>query len=526
MTSGVCGTGGWGGPLPGDPDNNSLLSATPAFGGIDVSWTFPQVNPHAVAHTVIYRGLISDFAGAIYLTTAAGNFFYDKSSSPLSIEYFYWIRIVSINGTVGDLIGPASAVARPTIEQTIEMLTGMIDAGVLAQSLKDDLTQISTLNTNLANEIMARENGEISLAEALASVDAGTAQALTFIAQEASSRITADSAQAESINLVAVTLGSDIAAATTTMTADIDALTGDVNAMYTAKLTVNDLVGGFGLANDGTQVEAGFDVDKFWVGRTNANKRKPFIIVGSETFIDEAVINKLTFSKLRDETGAFVVENGRVKADYLKVNNASIDGAIYSSNWDYGVSGWYLDRSGALYANSGEFRGALVGASGTFSGALSAATGTFSGTLTAGAINAVNTINLAGQAITIPVSSYTAGNIAVSADTSGVVVQSHAFTSTGAPVYVVASLEHSVGVRWNPSGEGFYEESASQMHIYRNGALLRSSFIKSGVSTIALSDTPGAGAVTYDVRLTSDAASNMGGSPTASRSLFTLETKR
>lgn len=384
----VCGTGGWSGPKPGDPDNNSILSATPAFGGIDVSWTYPSTNPFAVAHVLVYRGVSADYMGAIYLATVSGSLYYDKTDIEMPIEYFYWIRLVSINGTYGELIGPASAVARPSIERTIEQLTGKIDAGVLAQSLRAELDQISILNGNLLNEVTARENGEITLAQALADVDGGVAQALTFIHQEINSRVTADSAQAENLNLVATTLGDEMAAATTSMTAEIDAVTGTVNAMYTAKVNVNGLIGGFGLANDGLEVEAGFDVDTFWVGRTGANKRKPFTISGQETFIDEAVINKLTFSKLRADDGSLIVEGGKVKANFLQVTNASIEGALYSSNWVYGVSGWYLDKSGALYANSGEFRGQLV-----------AASGTFSGSLTASAVNAVNTINIANNAV-------------------------------------------------------------------------------------------------------------------------------
>ena len=320
---GVCGTGGWSGPKPGDPDNNSILSATPAFGGIDVSWTYPSTNPFAVAHVLVYRGVSADYMGAIYLATVSGSLYYDKTDIEMPIEYFYWIRLVSINGTYGELIGPASAVARPSIERTIEQLTGKIDAGVLAQSLRAELDQISILNGNLLEEITARENGEITLAQALADVDVGVAQALTFMHEEISSRVTADSAQAENLNLVAATLGGEMAAVTTSMTAEIDAVTGTVNAMYTAKVNVNGLIGGFGLANDGAFVEAGFDVDTFWVGRTGANKRKPFIISGDETFIDEAVINKLTFSKLRADDGSVIVENGKLKANYISATNLS-----------------------------------------------------------------------------------------------------------------------------------------------------------------------------------------------------------
>jgi hypothetical protein len=100
------------------------------------------------------------------------------------------------------------------------------------------------------------------------------------------------------------------------------------------------------------------------------------------------------------------------------IGNTQIGGDIYSSNWmaSGGANGWYLDRNGNLYANNGWFRGNITGASGTFSGALSGntitgatitststlngVTGTFSGSLTAAAINAVNSINIAGNAVT------------------------------------------------------------------------------------------------------------------------------
>lgn len=57
--------------------------------------------------------------------------------------------------------------------------------------------------------------------------------------------------------------------------------------------------------------------------------------------------------------------------------------------------------SGALSAATGTFAGALSAATGTFAGSLSAATGTFSGSLTAAAVNAVNTINLAGNSVSV-----------------------------------------------------------------------------------------------------------------------------
>ena len=72
------------------------------------------------------------------------------------------------------------------------------------------------------------------------------------------------------------------------------------------------------------------------------------------------------------------------------------------------------------------FAGALSAATGSFAGSLSAATGTFSGTLTASAINAVNTINIAGNAVTVPQVNSAAGAQAITtvtfAETTNVLI--------------------------------------------------------------------------------------------------------
>lgn len=71
----------------------------------------------------------------------------------------------------------------------------------------------------------------------------------------------------------------------------------------------------------------------------------------------------------------------------LVITNTSIQ----SANYVAGTSGFKFDFSGSVEALAGTFAGALV-----------AASGTFSGTLTAAAVNAVDTINIAGQAVTVP----------------------------------------------------------------------------------------------------------------------------
>ena len=357
----VCGTGGWNGPKPGDPDSFSTLTATPAFGGIDLNWTMPLVNPQAVAHTIIYRSTSPLENTAVRHVVASGNFFYDKTGNTNPVRYYYWIQFVSVNGTYSELIGPATAIARPTIEQMIELLTGQIDSGVLAQSLKTEIAriQLNTLGINqemidraandaalgvafnevsaqtdetralLQTEILARTSANEAFVAAVNTLYAELEGSVSAVQAQQTALATAQSSLASDITTVQSSLGEEIASVQVGLQTNIN-LGGDkvddIGALYTAKVDVNGLIGGFGVYNDGRIVEAGFDVDRFWIGRTT-NKKKPFIIEGNEVFIDEAVVNKLTFSKLRDESGSFIVSNGKVKADYITIGNASIDTA-------------------------------------------------------------------------------------------------------------------------------------------------------------------------------------------------------
>ena len=212
--------------MPGDPSNTSILSATPAFGGIDVSWTYPVTNPHALAYVLLYRSITSNFALAGTAREATGSLFFDKLDNENT--YYYWIRFVSVNGTVSELIGPASAQAKPLIDEMIERLTGQIDAGVLATALRNKIDQVDVVALNLAGEVVSRQNGETTLAGAMADVNAGVAQALTFLANEQTSRVDGDSALATSVNLVATTSAGNLAAVQATLSAEIAVVDGRV----------------------------------------------------------------------------------------------------------------------------------------------------------------------------------------------------------------------------------------------------------------------------------------------------------
>lgn len=389
----VCGTGGFSGPKPGDPDNNAALSAVPAYGGIDLTWTYPLVNPFAVSHINIFRGLTNNPDLAVRRNIASGTYYFDKIPSDEIQEYFYWIQFVSTNGTYLDWIGPVSAVPKASINEILLALSGKINEGVLSQSLQDKFGQVTLLQTALNDEINARLTGSAAMADALSAVQSETAQALTVITQEVTQRRSADESLVNSVNTVAAgmrdnaaaianeslvratemsavalqistaetTLNGQIAGVETTMGAaiqDMEQTKDKLNSLYTVKLTADGLAGGFGLVNDGSSVQAGFDVDTFWVGRTQADKLKPFIIDGDTVFLSNAVVP-----------------------------------TIQSNNYEPGVSGWKIRKDGpaefqdVIIRGTGTFGGDLQAAGGTFTGSLSAATGTFAGSLLAGVMD-------------------------------------------------------------------------------------------------------------------------------------------
>lgn len=376
-----CGTGLGNWPKPGDPDNNLVLTADAEFGGVNVNWTFPQVNPFAVQHTLLYRSTSADYNTATLHQVVAGNNYFDLVREEDPPTYHYWIQVVSVHGTYGDLIGPAKAQPKGLIADMITKLTGQIDNSVLAESLKTDIARIGGVEQGLAAEIINRTEANERLAEAYAQVENRVVESIAYIdrevkartdgqqalvqeintlmvanenssaaiREEQAARIAADAALATQINTVQSSMGDEVASVRTELSTEIRNVDGEVKkigALYTAKVDVNGLVGGFGIYNDGTLIDAGFDVDRFWIGRTNANKRKPFIIEDSVVYIDEGAINKLTFNKLRSDDGSLIVENGRIKADFVEVKD------IQSTNYQPGSRGWKLGMDGSFELNA------------------------------------------------------------------------------------------------------------------------------------------------------------------------------
>ena len=187
------------------------------------------------------------------------------------------------------------------------------------------------------------------------------------------------------------------------------------------------------------------------------------------------------------------------------------------------------------------FSGRLEAASGTFAGALQAATGSFSGVLTASAINAVNTINIAGGAISANAAAYSAGEVSFSNYDTEVEIAAVNFVSAGGSVMAL------VGFGLTASG-GITSSNSPliRVRLRRNGIEVRridlpceiqteatesgyyyiSRIVGMPISLPPLTDTPGPGSHTFSVTVEARMMGNSVNVTTRNRGISIMEIKR
>lgn len=352
----VCGTGDWSGPKPGDPDNPFGLSARAVLGGIELFWAYPHINPYSVAFVIIYRSPSADFESATEIGRVSGTNYLDRFPLTTVGYFYYWIRVVSIYGTDGDLVGPVGADLVSSVGELIEALTAKIDSGVLATELRERIERVDALRDGLVSESLARENDVLTLSATMQQLEAIVDDSSAMITTETLARISAFDAIAQEVTTltsdfqgVTAGLNTQVGVLSTSQAATALALTtlesavdgelaqvqqtmqttantvGELGALYSVKVNANGLAGGFGVYNDGQEVEAGFDVDTFWIGRTNTDKKKPFIIANDVVYINQAMIQDATISNAKINDAAITtVKIADANITAAKIANAQI----------------------------------------------------------------------------------------------------------------------------------------------------------------------------------------------------------
>lgn len=231
----VCGTGDWSGPAPGDPSTDVVLTATATYGGIQVAWGYPTTNPHAVAHTLLYRSTTDNVATAVQLAVVSGDSYFDRIAT--EGNYFYWIKVVSVHGTVGEFVGPASATARNRGEDTVADLLGRISADTLNENLKKDVQKITQTSEELRQEILNRIAANSAFQGIVGGLQTDLENAITYMGTESIERREGDSAIVGEVMLIAAANAENAAAITEERTARVDAISAvvqDVTTLHAA----------------------------------------------------------------------------------------------------------------------------------------------------------------------------------------------------------------------------------------------------------------------------------------------------
>lgn len=297
----------------------------------------------------------------------------------------------------------------------------------------------------------------------------------------------------------------------------------------------------------------------------NGNAEFSNVTVRGTVFASEGQIGGSQITATRIQSNTFTLDGAgwRLNSDGTgQIGGFRVTGTgIESVGFVAGSSGWRLLQNGTFEANTGTFRGAVsgsqfttgaftsfawpaIGQNGTYLGPSGLRIGNLNdgryfevlangniaapgftvvdGVLTINQANVISTLNLQGQAVTIPVSAFTAGSFTGGA--SFVNAQQVTFNSSGAPIVVFAGVDASFPL---PS-EGAVTYSF-QARVLRNGVQVAVRAYTSQVTingpgvfpiNFFFQDTAGAVAATYVLQV-------FGPSVTFSnRALFCLETKR
>lgn len=369
--------------IPSDPSNASGFYAVGISGGIRVVIRMPSINPEAVAYTILYSSVVNEFDSAIEIAKVRGEEYYDWYELPTT--RYYWIEQVSINGTHEERLGPVSATSIDPSILTIEQITKKIHEGMLATGLRDEIGRIDMLATSITNEAIERASELDTLTQITRDIQeshgdnvARINERLTVLATDQESIVESvqtslaefngeDGPVTAAIQETKLVFASETLALSERSTqlesifedndgniewaalqqqlskTKVDKINNTIENSWMVKLEsqrpgLPPLIGGFGLVNDGLNVEAGFDVDTFWVGRANGANIYPFIIDGSNILFN----GRVAFSNI---TGPDKPEGGATRNEgrglwttsisYYKGDIVSSDGNSWVAKVDH-----------------------------------------------------------------------------------------------------------------------------------------------------------------------------------------------
>lgn len=535
-------------PAPTVPDGGSLpvlpvppvptgLRAMAAISEVVLFWSFMPYANHAYCEVWRASAAPGDppaaLGTAVLAGTTTGTVYLDSAVAH-NVVYYYWVRAVNTEGVRGpyNAVEGVPAELGENVADLLDILTGKITESQLYRDLGHKVDLLRWIEDELS------ANAENTLSTLL-SMRAQTDSSLAVIAEEAATRAAADEAEAVLRTTLAAVVHSPSAlptdpnynptyAALQTEANVRAALDGAVQALWTLRMEVSSggrtVVGGIGLAGtataaQGPRIDFGVRADQFWVAApagSGVADRQPFIVrttvttengvdIPAGVYMDAAYITNLA---------AMWARFGTLVADSIAAADISAN-RITSGTLS-------ADRIAANSLSGGKITAGTVSADRLAARTITAESGVI-------ADLAVDTLQLANQAVTIPVSVYSSAYIEVPVGT-GFVAQTCSIDSTGAPILVIGSVTAYVPISTSGVSTGY-------LQLVRDGSTVVGSQTYDALPTDAVSgnygvpltvlcvDTPGAGHHTYSLVLTMYNATTTSGH-TGNRTLALLETKK
>lgn len=501
--------GGYEPAIPPTPEN---LTAAGGVVTIILTWDFAR-GYSRLAYFEVWRSATDALGDAVQIAQPYGTIYADEAGT--GAKFYYWVRAVSDAGT-----SPFNAVAGTlgetamNVEEVLEAIGDEIDASGLLDQL--------TLKVNSAGQLIGyglastpAESGDASTFAILADrffiappVSTGLPTNPVFVVQ----------ATPTSINGVPVPAGTYMQAAYI------------MNGVIT-----NAKIGN--LAVDNAKI-ASVSVAKLLAGKLGVSE-----YIESTSFASGATGFRIHGNGDAEFNNALV--RGTIFATAGRVGGNVIDSTgLQSPNYN-GTTGWRINSNGTVFFGSGTFRGSITGATGVFAGDVhggqfttgsytgyawpaaggggsylgpgglllgNANTGKYlqvtadgniytpgfnvvNGTMTINQANVINTLNVAGNAITVPQSGYTGATVS---STGEIVAQQILVVSTGAPAVLTFGC-HCYSSRHETLYMELYRDGLQLFHVGGGGD--ETQLQGEGMETGTLVDQPGAGVHTYTLRV-------------------------
>ncbi len=319
-------------PFLPDPSNATTIAAIAIFGGIRVTWAMPISNPQGVAYTVIYRSTLDDPDTAIQIAISNTDYYEDQVLT--ATQYYYWIRFISINGTVGNRVGSASATAEAIAPVLLGYLAGNLGFDQLTPAVQSMLGGASVVAADLATETAARILNDTALSDAIAAIDSVADGYADAMAAEVAARISGDAALAGTSGALSASVTS-------------------LSDLFTPRYNAEGLIHEFNELDNSTPKEPAFDLSAFKVGTLAANMAAPFEVNAGAVYLKASML--LTDSITTAKILAGAVNTEKVAANSItKVVHGSFAATTLSASSSVTLGSVTLDMGTLdLTGNSG-----------------------------------------------------------------------------------------------------------------------------------------------------------------------------